>query len=323
MTRAATGPVHILVTGATGFVGRALCAHLEQGGHEVHAAVRTPVQDLRASRVLTIQALDPDADWTQALAGIDVVVHLAARVHVMHDNAADPAQAFRTANVDATVHLARSAAHAGVKRFVFLSSVKANGERTQPGQPFRESDTPAPLDDYGRSKWAAEEGLRQLAEMHPMEVVIIRSPLVYGPGVKANFASLMRLVARSWPLPFGGLHNRRSLVALANLSDFIATCVVHPAAANQTFMVSDGDDLSTPELIRAMALAAGVPARLLPVPASLLLLAARCLGQGPAMHRLCDSLQVDIGKAKDLLDWKPPISVSAGLQRAYQTIPRP
>jgi nucleoside-diphosphate-sugar epimerase len=308
----------VLVTGATGFVGRALCSHLKQQGCEVHAAVRTRAEGLHANRIVTIATLAHAADWTHILAGIDVVVHLAARVHLMRDTAADPALEFRKANVDATLHLARQAAKAGVKRMVFLSSVKANGESTLPGHPFKESDAPNPQDAYGRSKWEAEQGLQQIATETGLEVVIIRSPLVYGPGVKANFAALMRLVARAWPLPLGGIHNRRSLVGIGNLVDFVTTCVAHPLAANQTFLVSDGQDLSTTELVRAMARAARVPARLLPVPTRLLLLAGASLGQGAAVHRLCDSLQLDIAKAKAQLGWVPPHSVSTGLEQAYQ-----
>jgi nucleoside-diphosphate-sugar epimerase len=291
---------------------------LQQQGCEVHAAVRTTADGLHANRIVTVATLDQSADWDSALAGIDVVVHLAARVHVMRDTAADPEAEFRKANVDATLRLARQAAKAAVKRIVFLSSIKANGESTLPGQPFRESDVPNPQDAYGRSKWQAEEGLRQITGETGLEVVIIRSPLVYGPGVKANFASLMRLVARAWPLPLGGIHNRRSLVGLGNLVDFIATCVAHPRAANETFLVSDGHDLSTTELVRAMAHAARVPARLLPVPAGLLILAGACAGQSAAMQRLCDNLQLDIAKAKTRLGWVPPNSVSAGLEQAYE-----
>lgn len=308
----------VLVTGATGFVGRALCAHLQQQGCEVHAAVRGLADGLHANRVVTIAALDQSVDWAPALVGIDVVVHLAARVHVMHDTAADPELEFRKANVDATLHLARQAAKAGVKRMVFLSSVKANGESTLPGQAFKESDPPNPQDAYGRSKWEAEQGLRQIASETGLQVVIIRSPLVYGSGVKANFASLMRLVARGWPLPLGGIHNRRSLVGLGNLVDFVATCASHPQAADQTFLVSDGNDLSTTELVRAMAQAARAPTLLLPVPARWLMWAGTCLGQSAAMHRLCDNLQVDISKARTLLDWVPPYPVSVEMEQAYK-----
>ena len=311
-------PVKILVTGANGFVGRALCAHLQQQGCEVHAAVRTPVTGLHANHIVTVAALDRQTDWSCALDGIDVVVHLAARVHVMHDTSAAPEMEFRKANVDATLHLARQAAKAGIKRMVCLSSVKANGESTAPGQPFKESDVPNPQDAYGRSKWEAEKGLLQIAHETGLEVVIVRSPLVYGPGVKANFASLMRLVARAWPLPLGEIHNSRSLVGLGNLVDFLATCVTHPHAANQTFLVSDGQDMSTTELVRAIAQAAHVPARLLPVPVRVLMWVGSILGQGAAMHRLCDNLQLDISKAKTILKWTPPNTVSLELVRAYE-----
>jgi nucleoside-diphosphate-sugar epimerase len=308
----------ILVTGATGFVGRALCVHLQQQGYEVNAVVRAPSDDLLVSRVFTLRSLDSEVDWTDALRGVDVIVHLAARVHIMRDTAGDPIGEFRKTNVDATLHLARQAAKAGVQRFVFMSSVKVNGESTLPGQAFKETDAPNPQDPYGCSKWEAEQGLRHIARESGLQVVIIRSPLIYGPGVKANFASFMRLVARAWPLPLGAICNRKSLVALSNLLDFIGTCVAHPAAANQTFLVSDGQDLSTTELVRAMARAVGVAARLLPVPVGLLLFAGRVLGQGAVVHRLCDNLQVDIEKARKLLQWQPPVSVRVGLEQAYK-----
>jgi nucleoside-diphosphate-sugar epimerase len=234
----------------------------------------------------------------------------------MHDTAADPVTAFRAVNVDGTVNLARQAAAAGVKRFVFISSVKANGESTQPGRAFTETDAPNPQDAYGQSKHEAEQGLRQLSADTGMEVVIIRPPLVYGPGVKANFAALMRVVQRGWPLPLGAVHNQRSLVALDNLVDFIITCITHPQAANQTFLVSDGQDLSTTELVRGMAQAAGVPARLLPVPVWALQAGASLLGKGDAVQRLCGNLQIDTSKARRLLDWVPPVSVEEGLRRA-------
>ena len=316
-------PRTVLVTGANGFVGRALCARLQQQGHSVRAAVRASAAVPEAQHSVTIASLDAHTDWRAALQGVDTVVHLAARVHVMNDRATDPLQAFRSTNVAATLQLARQAAAAQVQRFVFMSSVKASGELTLPGQPLRESDTPQPQDAYGRSKCEAEEGLRQIASSTGLEVVIIRSPLVYGPGVKANFAALMRLVARAWPLPLGAIHNRRSLVGLGNLVDFISTCARHPQAANQTFFVSDGQDLSTTELLRAMALAAKVPARLLPVPAGLLLALGGCLGQGAAMQRLCGNLQVEIAKAQTLLQWVPPFTVAEGLQHAYRKAPLP
>jgi len=287
----------LLITGGTGFVGQALVKRLDE----------LPV--CLATRVDSV-------NWDKVLVGITTVVHLAARVHVMHDTAADPLAAFRVVNVESTLNLARQAAAAGVKRFVFTSSVKVNGEATPPGRAFTESHAPNPQDAYGLSKHEAEQGLRQLSADTGMEVVIIRPPLVYGPGVKANFAALMRAVQRGWPLPLGAVHNQRSLVALDNLVDLIVTCITHPQAANQTFLVSDGQDLSTTELVRGMAKAAGVPARLLPVPVWALQAGASLLGKGDAVQRLCGNLQVDISKARSLLGWVPPVSVEEGLRRA-------
>jgi nucleoside-diphosphate-sugar epimerase len=234
----------------------------------------------------------------------------------MHESSADPLAAFRAVNVEGTLNLARQAAAGGVKRFVFVSSVKVNGEETELDQPFNEDDEPCPIDPYGISKMEAEQGLRQLSADTGMEVVIIRPPLVYGPGVKANFAALIRAVQRGWPLPLGALYNQRSLVALDNLVDFIVTCITHPQAANQTFLVSDGQDRSTTELLRSMAQAARVPARLLPVPVWALQAGASLLGKGDSVQRLCGNLQVDISKARNLLGWVPPVSVEEGLRRA-------
>ena len=234
----------------------------------------------------------------------------------MHDTDGDPLAAYRVVNTEGTINLARQAAAAGVRRFVFISSVKVNGEETSPGQPFTEEDEPAPLDPYGISKLEAEQGLRDLATATGMEVVIIRPPLVYGPGVKANFLTMMRWLNKGVPLPFGALDNRRSLVALDNLVDFIITCIDHPAAAKQTFLVADGEDLSTTELLRRVGRAMGKPVRLIPVPMGLLQAGARLLGKQEMARRLCGSLQVDITKARTLLGWKPPVAVDEGLRRA-------
>jgi nucleoside-diphosphate-sugar epimerase len=279
-------------------------------------ALRTPESRFETQQQYVVDDLTATTDWAFAVAGQQVVIHAAARVHVINETASDPLTAFQVVNVDATLNLARQAVSAGVKRFVFISSIKVNGESTEPGHAFTEADTPNLQDAYGQSKHEAEQGLRQLSADTGMEVVIIRPPLVYGPGVKANFASLMRAVQRGWPLPLGAVHNQRSLVALDNLVDLIVTCITHPQAANQTFLVSDGQDLSTTELVRGMAQAAGVPARLLPVPVWALKTGASLLGKGDAVQRLCGNLQVDISKARTLLGWNPPISVDEGLRRA-------
>ncbi len=305
-----------LVTGANGFVGREVLQRLNvMSSLQTVGSVRRAA-GLTGTTVVEVGDLTAQTDWSLTLAGADAVVHLAARVHVMKETEIDPLTAFRAVNVDGTLNLARQAAVAGVKRFVFVSSVKVNGESTPPGRAFTEADEHSPQDAYGQSKYEAEQGLRQLSACTGMEVVIVRPPLVYGLGVKANFASLTRAVQWGIPLPLGAVHNQRSLVALDNLVDFIVTCITHPQAANQTFLVSDGHDLSTTELVRGMAQAAGVPARLLPVPVWALQAGASLLGKGDALQRLCGNLQVDISKARSLLGWVPPVSVEEGLRRA-------
>ena len=309
----------ILVTGATGFVGKAVVRHLlaENASRRVIVAVRRDNQQW-PDKVLPRMTgdLEPSTDWSHALEGVSAVVHCAARVHVMADTAANPLDEFRRVNVQGTLNLARQAAAGGVRRFVFVSSIKVNGEASQPGHPFTADDVPAPLDNYGVSKMEAENGLREIAGQTGMEVVIIRPPLVYGPEVKANFAAMMRWLRRGIPLPLGAIHNQRSLVALDNLVDLIVTCLTHPAAANETFLVSDGEDVSTTELLRRMGQAMGRPARLIPVPASWLKLAATLVGKQDVAQRLCGSLQVDIVKTRRLLGWTPPLSLDEGLRRA-------
>ena len=308
----------VFVTGANGFVGQAVLLRLNRmSGVTAIGSVRRAVMVADASAPLvTVGELSAQTDWSGALAGVQAVVHTAARVHVMQEAASDPLAEFRRVNVQGTLNLARQAAAAGVRCFVFVSSIKVNGEATQPGQPFTADDAPAPLDAYGVSKMEAEQGLREIALQTGMEVVIIRPPLVYGPGVKANFAAMMRWLKRGVPLPLGAIHNQRSLVALDNLVDLIMTCFTHPAAANQTFLVSDGDDVSTTELLRRMSQALGRPARLLPVPVSWLKLVAAMVGKQDVAQRLCGSLQVDISKTRRLLSWTPPISLDEGLRRA-------
>lgn len=306
----------ILVTGASGLVGRRLCQRLTQDGERVRGAVRFAGSTGTFFQQQPVGPIDQGTDWCQALQAVESVVHCAGRVHVLNESEADPLAAFRAVNVEGTMNLARQSAAAGVKRFVFISSVKVNGESTEPGAAFTEIDHPNPHDAYGQSKHEAEQGLREIAIDTGMEVVIIRPPLVYGPGVKANFAALMRVVQRGWPLPLGAVRNQRSLVALDNLVDFIVTCLRHPLAANQTFLVSDGQDLSTAALVRGMAHAAGVPARVFVLPIGVLQTLGAMLGKKDAMQRLCGNLQVDISKACNMLGWMPPFSVEQGLSRA-------
>lgn len=313
----AASPGPVLVTGASGFVGRALVRQLMAGGAGVTAVSRHGAE---GGAPLSVQ-LQRYEEAGRLMAGHACVVHLAARVHVMSETAQDPLAAFRAANVALTHQLARQAATAGVPRFVFLSSVKVNGEATAPGQPFAETDVCAPQDPYGLSKLEAEQGLREIAAETGMQVVIIRPPLVYGPGARGNFAALVRAVARGLPLPLAAIDNRRSLVALDNLLDFVQTCMRHPGAANQTFLVSDAEDLSTPELVRRLARAMEKPARLLPVPVWLLKAGAMALGRTDMLQRLCENLQLDTAKARDLLGWKPPLSVDEGLRRAVHNLP--
>ncbi|MFJ2382833.1 UDP-glucose 4-epimerase family protein [Pseudomonas protegens] len=311
----------VLVTGATGFVGKALLARLVKSGIAVVAAVRGSAEVPAPASTMRIENLDGHAQWLDGLKNVDVVIHSAARVHVMNDTEVDPLAAFRRVNVEGTLNLARQAAAAGVKRFIFISSIKVNGEETENGRRYRADDVPAPADPYGVSKMEAEQGLRELAKETPLEVVIIRPVLVYGPGVKANFLSMMRWLDKGVPLPFGSINNRRSLVALDNLVDLIVTCMDHPAATNQTFLVSDGDDLSTTGLLSKMAQALGRNARLLPVPSKLLELGATMLGKRSLSQRLCGSLQVDIEKTRTVLGWNPPLSTEEALAvtaRHYQ-----
>jgi nucleoside-diphosphate-sugar epimerase len=269
--------------------------------------------------VVTVGDLSAQTDWSSALVGVDAVVHTAARVHVINDKCLNPLAEFCRVNVEGTAALALQAEAAGVKRFVFLSSIKVNGEFTEQGQPFTADDVPAPEDPYGVSKHEAEQLLRQIAAETDMEVVIIRPPLVYGPGVKANFESIMRWLARGVPLPLAAvIQNRRSLVALDNLVDLIVTCLKHPAAANQTFLVSDGEDLSTAELLTRMGAAMGHPARLFYLPPALLKLGASVLNKPGRYQRLCGSLQLDIAKGRQLLGWTPSVSVDEGLRRAAE-----
>ncbi|MAA64491.1 MAG: nucleoside-diphosphate sugar epimerase [Alteromonadaceae bacterium] len=309
--------VRVLVTGATGFVGSQLMVRLAvQPSITVLGAVRSKSAGEHSERI-AVGEINGDTDWSEGLQGQRVVVHTAARVHIMGDTITDPLAEFRSVNVAGTLNLARQAAAAGIQRFVFISSIKVNGEQTTFGQRYTAGDRSAPEDAYGISKWEAEQGLRELAAITGMEVVIIRPPLIYGPGAKGNFASMIKLVANGLPLPLGAVHNKRSLVALDNLVDLIVTCISHRGAANQTFLVADGEDLSTTQLLRGVANAMGKPSRLIPVSAGLLQFGATLLGKKAVAQRLFGSLQVDINHTRECLDWTPPLTVEQGLERCF------
>lgn len=308
----------IVITGANGFVGKRLCDALSALGCPLLGIVRTGAVNM-AFPAMDVGEINNDTDWSLALPGATTVVHLAARVHVMKERLANPLSAFFAVNVEGTLNLARQAAASGVKRFVYISSIKVNGERTQPGLPFTEMDEPKPTDDYALSKLEAERGLHKIALETDMDLVIVRPPLIYGPGVKANMAALVSAVQKGWPLPLGAIHNRRSLIAVDNLVDFVLICTTHSLAANQTFLVSDGHDLSTTELIQGISRAANMPDRLMPIPVGVLKFMGCMVGKCDVVGRLCDNLQIDSSKARTLLDWTPPISVKEGLRRVLES----
>ncbi len=307
--------MNILITGASGFVGQSLTQVLLQQGHLVTATYRNnELSQHKHLRSIRIESIDARTSWKDVLEGIDVVVHLAARVHVMRDQAPNPLAEFRKVNVEGTARLAQEALRAGVKRFIYMSSVKVNGEFTQLGKPFAETDAEAPQDDYGRSKYEAEITLKKICQNGEMNYVIVRPPLIYGPGVKANFASMVRAVSLRLPLPFGCINNQRSLIDLQNLVAFISCCISNAQASNQIFLVSDGQDVSTTTLLKSCADALKVPVRLIPVPQWLLERALCLIGKRGLAQRLCGNLQVNITKARILLGWVPPVSVESALQ---------
>ena len=304
----------VLITGANGFVGKPLCAELLLRGHTVRAALRAAGSSVEPMEMVVVGAIDGETDWSAALAGIDVVIHLAARVHVMHESAANPLDEFRSVNVAGTEQLARAAASSGVKRLVYVSSIKVNGEETLSTRLYTEADAPAPQDPYGISKWEAEQALHRVAAETGLEVVIVRPPLIYGAGVKGNFVQMLRVLAKGIPLPLASVSNLRSLVYIGNFVDALLKCATHPAAAGQTYLVSDGEDVSTPELLRQLGAAMGHPARLLPCPPSLLKLGGRMLGKANQIDRLLGSLQVDSSKIRRELGWQPPFTLQEGLR---------
>lgn len=311
----------VLITGVDGFVGRALAAHMSTQGHQVITAVRKPRQEFASLAaqnkwmLVSVGDIGPETDWRAPLDGVEAVVHLAARVHVMQDRAVDPLAEFRLVNVQGTERLAQMAAAAGVRSFVFLSSIKINGEGTPLGQPFTETDPPNPQDAYALSKWEAEQAVMKVSRETGLEIVILRPPLVYGPEVKANFLRLMQWVAWGVPLPLGATRNQRSLLYLGNLVSAIDACLTHPSAANQTFLVSDGEDVSTSDLIRGLAAAMGRKARLVSLPPALVSAVAKLLQKGREAERLLSSLQVDSSRIRRTLNWQPPYSLRAGIRQ--------
>lgn len=304
----------VVVTGANGFIGAALCASLYLAGYDVRGVVREGVAATSAMGRIAVGDIGAHTDWRVALEGAETVIHLAARAHVISDNAVpDPLAAFRAVNVAGTATLARAAAGAGVRRLIYLSSIKVNGEYST-SAPFRESDIPAPTDAYGSSKYEAEQVLWQVAAETGLAVTILRPPLVYGPGVKANFLRLLQQVASGFPLPLASVKNQRSLLYLGNLVDAIVTCLSHPAAAGQLFLLSDGEDISTPLLIRRLAVALERRPHLFPFPLCLLRFVAAPAGSGKAVDRLLGSLTVDITHIRQQLGWTPPYSMAEGFR---------
>ena len=303
----------ILVTGASGFVGAAVIHRLTSEAQNV-----LPVYRNAHHSGLAIGNINGSTDWSGTLTKITHVIHTAARVHIMKASVTDPLEAFRKTNAEGTLNLARQAAEAGATRFIFISSIKVNGEQTKADMAFTEKDVSASDDPYAISKYEAEVGLRNLATETGLEVVIIRPPLVYGPGVKANFLSLMKLVRVGLPLPLGRIDNRRSMIFLDNLVNFISTCLHHPKAKNQTFLVSDGEDLSVTQLLRKLASAMNTPSRLIPIPSSWLKIALSLVGKKCIADRLCGSLHVSITKAQTLLGWSPISSVDEGLKKTVK-----
>ena len=308
----------ILVTGANGFIGRAVIADLRSRKIDAVGAVRREPGEGEVE----VGNIGPDTDWKTALPQVDCIIHTAARVHVMRETTNEPLERYRAVNVAGTVNLARQACEAGASRFIYLSSIKVIGEFTTSGMPFTADNLPNPSDPYATSKREAEDALRSLSRETGLEVVIIRPPLVYGPGVKGNFERMMRWISRGLPLPLGAINNRRSLAGLGNLTDLIMRCIDHPDAANQTLLVCDGEDLSTTALLVRLGDALGTTPRLIPVPESILKSAARLLGKEVIAQRLIGSLQIDITKTRDLLGWQPPYTVDEELRRTARAFSR-
>lgn len=308
--------MNILVTGATGFIGRAIIKELlSHGSHQITALTRKNSSTLTDGvDKIIVDTIDGTTDYKDQLSGFECIIHLAARVHRFKDNQEESYPAYKALNYDGTLHLARHAAASGVKRFIYLSSIKVNGESTSEGHPFRADDIPNPHDSYAKSKYEAERALLSLSASSPIETVIIRPPLVYGPGVKANFYKLMQLIHRGYPLPFGSIHNLRSLVSLDNLVDLITVCIDHPDAANEIFLVSDGEDISTHELVKVIAQSMGQPDRQFKIPCSWLTFAAALFRKNDVARRLVGNLQVNIEKTQKTLGWQPTVTIKDAIK---------
>jgi len=304
----------ILVTGASGFIGRALCAELVNAGHKVVGAVRSePSERITGVNYITVGDINSETQWTSYLDDVDVIIHLAARVHQLNENTNDLIKKYRKVNVEGTLHLANSALNANVRRFIFLSSIKANGEKTVKGMHFSAQSTPEPCDPYGISKYEAEVSLKALTSDTNLDIVILRPPLVYGPKVGGNFIRLLGIISKGMPLPFGAVNNKRSMIFLYNLTDVIRVCIDHPKAAGKVLLVSDKEDLSTAELITKIASIMKKNILLLSIPIVFMHKLATLLGKKQEIERLCESLSLDIDETTQLLDWVPPISMDEGL----------
>jgi len=309
---------NLLLTGSTGFLGAALARQLVDDAHyQLVAATRREAVNLTLGcQSILVGNLDASTDWRLALSGVEVVIHTAARAHIMNDSAQAPLAEFRRVNVEGTLNLARQAVETGVKRFIFISSIKVNGEG-ESNRVYRFDDSANPEDDYGHSKWEAEQGLKALCSESSMELVVIRPPLVYGPGVKGNLALLCNVIDKGLPLPLGAIRNQRDMLSLNNLIDLIKTCIDHPGAAGQVFLCSDNESVSTPQLIEMMAGARSKTARLWRTPLTLLKLLAHLGGKQAMFQRLSGDFKIDIQHTMDTLDWKPPFTVAQSMQWAF------
>ena len=314
--------MNVFLTGINGFVGQQLSKELSLRGDRVFGVIRPcsshTIEDISSVQLRPVANIDGKTNWTNILQGIDTVVHLAARVHIMADSESDPLVAYRQTNVEGTIHLAREAAAQGVRRFVYVSSIKVNGEERS--KAYTEKDLPAPKDPYGQSKWEAEQALAKVARETGLEVVIIRPPLVYGPGVKANFLRLLGLVKRGIPLPFGSLHSLRSMIFVGNLVSALLACSDHPNATGQTFLVSDNEDLSVRELLQKIAKTLQVNLILLPIPPFFLHMAACCLGKSAKSRRLTQPLRINCQKIRTTLSWSPPYTLEEGLTKTIEWV---